>query len=43
MHNKFFDYNQIIETPKKLYLIMEYAPNGELFDHIVNKTRYNKI
>ena len=30
---------QIIETPKHLFLIMEYASGGELFDHIVAKTR----
>jgi 5'-AMP-activated protein kinase catalytic alpha subunit len=30
---------EIIETPKQLYLIMEYAPNGELFDYIVEKSR----
>lgn len=27
---------EIIETPNALYLIMEYCPGGELFDHIVN-------
>lgn len=32
-------YNQIIETPAKLYLIMEYASSGELFDYIVSNTR----
>lgn len=30
---------QIIETPKQLYLIMEYASGGELFDFIVSNTR----
>jgi len=30
---------EIIETPKQLYLIMEYAPGGELFDYIVNHGR----
>ena len=30
---------EIIETPKQLYLIMEYAPGGELFDYIVTNQR----
>jgi 5'-AMP-activated protein kinase catalytic alpha subunit len=30
---------QIIETPKKIYLIMEFAASGELFDHIVANSR----
>lgn len=30
---------EIIETSKQLFLIMEYAPGGELFDHIVKKKR----
>jgi 5'-AMP-activated protein kinase catalytic alpha subunit len=30
---------EIIETPKLLYLIMEFAPGGELFDHIVQKNK----
>src|SRR5574343_1430585 len=30
---------QIIETPKHLFLIMEYASGGELFDYIVANTR----
>lgn len=33
------NFTQIIETPKKLYLIMEFADGGELFDFIVAKTR----
>jgi 5'-AMP-activated protein kinase catalytic alpha subunit len=28
---------EIIETKKQLYLIMEYAEGGELFDYIVSK------
>jgi 5'-AMP-activated protein kinase catalytic alpha subunit len=30
---------EIIETPKKLYLVMEFASEGELFDFIVQKQR----
>ena len=30
---------EIIETSKQLFLIMEYAPGGELFDYIVKKRR----
>lgn len=26
---------EIIETPKQLFLVMEFAENGELFDYIV--------
>ena len=28
---------EIIETPKQLFLIMEYVSSGELFEYIVNK------
>ena len=28
---------EIIETPKQLFLITEYASGGELFDYIVKK------
>ena len=34
---------QIIETPAKLYLIMEYASSGELFDYIVSQTRIKEL
>ena len=30
---------EIIETPKELYLIMEYARGGELFEYIVSRKR----
>ena len=33
---------EIIETPKKLYLIMEYASGGELFDYIVKHQRIHE-
>jgi 5'-AMP-activated protein kinase catalytic alpha subunit len=30
---------QIIETSRQLFLIMEYASGGELFDYIVKRKR----
>ena len=30
---------EIVETQKELYLIMEYARGGELFEYIVNRKR----
>ena len=33
---------QIIETKKDIYLIMEYADGGELFDYIVKKKRVDE-
>lgn len=30
---------ELIETKKYLFLVMEYCPNGELFDYIVKKER----
>ena len=32
-------YVQIIETSSQLFLIMEYASGGELFDYIVKRKR----
>lgn len=34
---------EIIETQKQLYLIMEYASGGELFDFIVAKGRVKEV
>ena len=28
---------EILESPRHLYIIMEYAPNGELFDYLVSR------
>ena len=33
---------EIIETPKKLYLIMEFASGGELFDYIVKSVKVDE-
>uniref|UniRef100_A0A8C5LUC0 Maternal embryonic leucine zipper kinase n=1 Tax=Leptobrachium leishanense TaxID=445787 RepID=A0A8C5LUC0_9ANUR len=29
----------VIETPKKIFMILEYCPGGELFDYIIEKDR----
>jgi Protein kinase domain len=34
---------KIIETPKQLFLVTEYASGGELFDYIVANQRYSDI
>jgi 5'-AMP-activated protein kinase catalytic alpha subunit len=33
---------EIIETPKQLFLVMEYMEKGELFDYIVENKRINE-
>ena len=38
-HPNIIQLYEIIETPKQLYLIMEYASGGELFDYIVAQSR----
>ena len=38
-HPNIIQLYEIIETPHSLYLIMEFASNGELFDYIVKKVR----
>ena len=42
-HPNIIQLYEIIETPKQLYLIMEYASGGELFDYIVANTRLEEI
>ena len=38
-HPNIIQLYEIIETPRQLYLIMEYASGGEVFDYIVSNTR----
>ena len=38
-HPNIIQLYEIIETPKQLYLIMEFASGGEVFDYIVSNTR----
>ena len=30
---------EVISTPTDIFVVMEYVPNGELFEHIVHKGR----
>ena len=41
-HPNIIQLYEIIETSKQLYLIMEYANGGELFDYIVSHQRVNE-
>ena len=34
---------QIIETKTDIYLIMEYAANGELYEHIVKRKKFQNF
>ncbi|KAF7241261.1 Maternal embryonic leucine zipper kinase [Varanus komodoensis] len=33
---------QVIETPKKIFMVLEYCPGGELFDYIIAKDRLSE-
>ncbi|CAI2376707.1 unnamed protein product [Moneuplotes crassus] len=41
-HHNIIQLYEIIETKKLLYLIMEYADGGELFDYIVNSSKIDE-
>jgi len=42
-YTKYFRHlHEIIETPKQLFLVMEYMQNGELFDYIVKMKKYHR-
>ncbi|KAJ7420866.1 Maternal embryonic leucine zipper kinase [Willisornis vidua] len=32
----------VIETPKKIFMVLEYCPGGELFDYIISKDRLSE-
>eukprot|EP01068_Selenidium_serpulae_P003762 Selendium_serpulae@DN3284_c0_g1_i5.p1 len=34
---------EVIDTPSDLFMVMEYLPGGELFDHIVTRWRLNEV
>ena len=40
-HPSIIQLYEIIETPKQLFLIMEYMQGGELFDYIVKSKKYH--
>ncbi len=39
-HKNIIQLYEIIETKEKLYLILEYAEGGELYDFIIEKDRF---
>lgn len=41
-HPNFVQLYEIIENSERIYLIMEYASGGELFDYIVSKDRLSE-
>ena len=41
-HPNIIQLYEIIESPKYLFLVMEYMENGELFDYIVKKKQMDE-
>lgn len=41
-HPNIIQLMEVIDTPETLYLVLEFAPGGELFDAIVNKGQYSE-
>ncbi len=41
-HPSLIQLYEIIESSKNIYLIMEFAPNGELFEYIVARRRLSE-
>ena len=42
-HPNIIQLYEIIETPKQLFLVMEYVESGELFDYIVHKRKMDEL
>lgn len=42
-HPNIIQLYEIIETPKQLFLVMEYVSEGELFEYIVKKKRLKEV
>ena len=34
---------EVIDTPSDIFVVMEYVPNGELFDYNVSKGRVSQV
>ena len=42
-HKNIIKLYEVMETPQKIYLIMEYCQGGELFNYIINKKHLTEI